>query len=195
MLLLVFVGGFEAVHSGVAVEKNLTEAVVDGVLVGANRRTGGVSCTMAGMAIVKTHLTPCVRNEVIDRIGFFWATTNRGDSLKGVQVFEVIRHWGVCLGFHLAGARLDTHWRGAVTETICIGDNDCSLRGRELDAVFPQSLGMVFHVFQMRGFVVIKCHGIIEIGGDAVGAFDGSADDLHELVRRSAIPLWHIYSL
>lgn len=52
MFLLLFEGGFETVHSGIAVEEDRADDVGDGVLVGVNSTT-------ACMASLETHFTPC----------------------------------------------------------------------------------------------------------------------------------------
>ena len=81
VILLLFEGAAETVHTGIAVEEKRAGVVGDGVLVGVNEdrergQLGESSRIMVSMAGVKTNFTPCLRREAMGRIRFAMSRRN-----------------------------------------------------------------------------------------------------------------------
>ena len=135
VVLFLFEGATETVHTGIVVEKEGTGVIGDGVPVGVDETGGVVSLarsfhTMVSIAGVKTNLTPCFRREVMGRMRF---AISRRSFLQSETApkRERSRFRYVGMGnfrhcFHFLRVRHDASRRDGVTKEIRIRGADGS---------------------------------------------------------------------
>ena len=110
-------------------------------------------------------------------------------------MFHVFRHEDFHQCFHVLCVRHDAGGRNGVTKEIRIRGADGSLLRGKLEVVLSQAQEELLHVIDVEGGVGVEDDDVVEVGSNAVEAFDDLVDDLDEPPWSNAASLCHCQPL